>query len=111
MGTVKPVYIIGAGGYDTNGTATFRDDSMGVYSASSDGSGGSKNPDFVAVKDNPTATFKTTKVEKTPTGYTVTGDLTLRGKTASISFPATVSAVFAGAARVIVSAGSICEYW
>jgi polyisoprenoid-binding protein YceI len=50
-----------------------------------------KNPDFFAVKDNPTATFKTTKVEKTPTGYTITGDLTLLGKTKPVTMPATVA--------------------
>jgi serine protease AprX len=41
-------YIIGVGGYDTHGTAALGDDTMGTYSASSSGDGGSKNPDFVA---------------------------------------------------------------
>ena len=50
-----------------------------------------KNPDFFGVKDNPKATFKSTKVEKTDKGYTITGDLTMIGKTKSISFPATVT--------------------
>ena len=50
-----------------------------------------KTPDFFGVKDNPKATFKTTKVEKTDKGYTVTGDLTLIGKTKVVSFPATVT--------------------
>ncbi|MBN9522826.1 YceI family protein [bacterium] len=51
-----------------------------------------KNPDFFSVKDYPKATFKSTKVEKSATGYTVTGDLTMVGKTKSVSFPAAVTA-------------------
>ena len=50
-----------------------------------------KSPDFFGVKDNPTSTFKTTKIEKTDKGYSITGDLTLLGKTKSITFPATVT--------------------
>jgi polyisoprenoid-binding protein YceI len=50
-----------------------------------------KHPDFFGVKDNPKATFKTTKVEKTDKGYTITGDLTLIGTTKAVSFPATVA--------------------
>jgi polyisoprenoid-binding protein YceI len=49
-----------------------------------------KNPDFFNVKENPKASFKTTKIEKTAKGTTVTGDLTLLGKTKPVSFPATV---------------------
>jgi polyisoprenoid-binding protein YceI len=51
-----------------------------------------KAPDFFSVKDYPKAKFVSTKVAKTDAGVTITGDLTLRGKTNSISFPATVSA-------------------
>jgi polyisoprenoid-binding protein YceI len=51
-----------------------------------------KGADFFGVKDNPTAKFKVTKVEKSDKGYTVTGDLTLLGKTKSVSFPATIDA-------------------
>ena len=50
-----------------------------------------KNPDFFNVKENPTATFKTTKIETTEKGVTVTGDLTLLGKTKPVTFPATVA--------------------
>jgi polyisoprenoid-binding protein YceI len=50
-----------------------------------------KSPDFFGVKNNPKAKFVTTKVEKADKGVTITGDLTLNGKTKSISFPATVS--------------------
>lgn len=51
-----------------------------------------KAPDFFNVKANPKAMFVSTKVEKTDKGTTITGDLTLNGKTKSISFPATIAA-------------------
>jgi polyisoprenoid-binding protein YceI len=47
-----------------------------------------KNKDFFDVATNKTSTFKSTKVEKDGGGYKVTGDLTLNGKTKSVSFPA-----------------------
>ncbi|HEX4613087.1 MAG TPA: YceI family protein [Urbifossiella sp.] len=50
-----------------------------------------KAPDFFSVKDHPKAAFKTTKVEKTATGYAVTGDLTMLGKTKSVTLPAAVT--------------------
>ncbi len=50
-----------------------------------------KSPDFFGVKDNPKATFKTTKVEKTEKGYTITGELTMLGKTKPVTMPATVA--------------------
>lgn len=51
-----------------------------------------KSDDFFSVEKYPTATYKITKV--TPKGgnqYDVTGDLTIKGKTAPVMFPATVS--------------------
>jgi serine protease AprX len=52
-GLASPAYnpfVIGVGGYDTNGTAIPNDDYMGSYSASSSGCGSlCKNPDFVAM--------------------------------------------------------------
>ncbi len=50
-----------------------------------------KNADFFDVKNQPKATFKSTKVEKTATGYSVTGDLTMLGKTKPVTFPATIT--------------------
>src|SRR5262245_31636527 len=50
-----------------------------------------KNPDFLGGKDHRKATFKTTKVEKTDKGYTITGDLTMIGKTKPVKIPATVT--------------------
>jgi len=55
-----------------------------------------KSDDFFAVEKYPTSTFKITKVEPIAgakagePNYTVTGDLTIKGITNSISFPATV---------------------
>jgi polyisoprenoid-binding protein YceI len=43
--------------------------------------------DFFEVARYPTLTFKSTKVAKTKTGYTVTGDLTIKGTTRSVSIP------------------------
>jgi polyisoprenoid-binding protein YceI len=50
-----------------------------------------KSPDFFDVKTNPKAKFVTTQIAKGSDGYTVTGDLTLNGKTKAISFPAKIS--------------------
>ncbi len=50
-----------------------------------------KNADFFDVKNQPKATFKSTKVEKGEKGYTITGDLTLLGKTKPVTFPATIT--------------------
>jgi len=49
-----------------------------------------KSADFFEVKTYPKAKFVSTKVEKADKGYTVTGELTLHGKTKSISFPASI---------------------
>lgn len=51
-----------------------------------------KAEDFFHVAEHPTAMFKITGLEKTgPDQYNVTGDLTVRGQTHSIDFPATVT--------------------
>jgi polyisoprenoid-binding protein YceI len=47
-----------------------------------------KGTDFFDVKKHPTAKFVSTKIAKVEEGYTITGDLTLCGKTKSITFPA-----------------------
>jgi len=62
-----------------------------LYSDDAKLTGHLKSPDFFGVKDNPKATFKSTKVEKTEKGYTITGDLTLLGKTKPVTMPATVT--------------------
>lgn len=50
-----------------------------------------KSPDFFDVAKFPTATFESTKLEKTDAGYSVTGNLELHGVKKSISFPATIT--------------------
>ena len=50
-----------------------------------------KAPDFFGVKNNPKSKFVSKKVTKSADGYTITGDLTMNGKTKEISFPAKVS--------------------
>jgi polyisoprenoid-binding protein YceI len=52
-----------------------------------------KSPDFFECKEYPKATFTSTKIAKGDKDgeYTITGDLTLRGKKKEISFPATIT--------------------
>ena len=49
--------------------------------------------DFFNVKENPTSTFVITKVKKEDGKLSVTGDLTIKETTKSITFPATVTEV------------------
>jgi polyisoprenoid-binding protein YceI len=63
------------------------------------------SPDFFGVKSNPKAKFTSTKVEKSGTDYTVTGDLTMIGQTKSITFPAKIA--FAGGALTVSSSFTI----
>jgi polyisoprenoid-binding protein YceI len=63
-----------------------------IYADDTKLTGHLKSPDFFGVKDHPKAEFKTTKIEKGEKTYTITGDLTMLGKTKSITFPASVSA-------------------
>lgn len=49
-----------------------------------------KSPDFFNVKEHATAVVKVTKVEKTDKIYTLTGELTMCGKTAPLVMPASV---------------------
>jgi polyisoprenoid-binding protein YceI len=51
-----------------------------------------KSPDFFGVKTNPKSKFVSTKVEKSGDGFKITGDLTMCGKTSTLSFPAKISA-------------------
>lgn len=51
-----------------------------------------KNEDFFSVKEFPELKFASTKIDG-QTDVTITGDLTMHGQTAEISFPATVSVV------------------
>jgi polyisoprenoid-binding protein YceI len=49
-----------------------------------------KSPDFFDVKTYPKAKFESSKVAKSAEGYTVTGKLTMHGKTKELSFPARI---------------------
>ncbi len=52
-----------------------------------------KSPDFFDVKTNPTAKFVATKVENGKVeGHIITGNLTINGKTKSITFKAKITA-------------------
>ncbi len=66
-------------------------DTDSIFSDDAKLTGHLKSPDFFNVKNNPKATFKVTKVEKTDKGYAVTGDLALLGKTKAVSFPAAIT--------------------
>ncbi len=46
-----------------------------------------RSPDFFNVKQYPKITFKSTKVSKSDAGYNVTGELTIHGKTNTITVP------------------------
>ena len=50
-----------------------------------------KSADFFEIEKYPEMTFKSTKVEKKGKNLMVTGDLTMKGVTKSISFPVTVA--------------------
>lgn len=51
-----------------------------------------KSPDFFDVKKFPKLSFKSTKIAKAGAGYKLTGDLTIRDVTKSVTLDATVSA-------------------
>ena len=91
------------GGFKTlSGSATLADnaglkleveiDTTSLYSDNEKLTAHLKSPDFFAVKTNPKARFVSKKVEKTAKGFTVTGDLTLLGKTKQVTFPAEINA-------------------
>jgi polyisoprenoid-binding protein YceI len=51
-----------------------------------------KSPEFFDVKKFPKLTFKSTKITKAGAGYKLTGELTIRDKTKSVTLDATLSA-------------------
>jgi polyisoprenoid-binding protein YceI len=66
-------------------------DTTSLFSDDAKLTGHLKSPDFFSVKDHPKATFVSTRIDPTATGFTVNGDLTLLGKTKAISFPAQIA--------------------
>jgi polyisoprenoid-binding protein YceI len=69
---------------------TIQIDMTSTWSDSDKLTGHLLNEDFFAVEEFPTSTFTITAVEPADSGSTVTGNLTLRGVTKSISFPAEI---------------------
>jgi len=56
-----------------------------------------KSPDFFETKKYPDAKFVSKTIKSDKEGYTVTGDLTMHGKTKEISFPAKITKADGGA--------------
>jgi polyisoprenoid-binding protein YceI len=82
-----------AGGKPEGGSVEVEIDTTSVYSDDEKLTGHLKSGDFFDVEKHPTAKFVSTSIEKGGEGgsHTVTGNLTLRGKTKSIKFPATIT--------------------
>ena len=55
-----------------------------------------KSPDFFEAKRYPEAKFETSEVKLTKNGHMVTGNLTIRGKTKKVSFPAEIGVESSG---------------
>ena len=58
-----------------------------------------RNPDFFEVEKFPEMTFASTKVEKKGSGWMVTGDLTMKGVTKSVSIPFEIAGWVPGGER------------
>ena len=58
-----------------------------------------RTPDFFEVEKYPEMTFASTKVEKSGSGWTVTGNLTMKGVTKSVSFPFNLTGFLPGNQR------------
>ena len=71
-------------------------DMTSLYSDDQKLTGHLLSPDFFGVKNNPKSKFVSTKIEKSDKGHTITGNLTLNGKTKEITFPATISTADGG---------------
>jgi polyisoprenoid-binding protein YceI len=65
-------------------------DTTSLYSEADALTGVLREKEFLSVAEFPTAVFESSKVEKTDTGYLVTGNLTMRGITKGVQFPATI---------------------
>lgn len=55
-----------------------------LYTRDAQRDGHMKSPDILDAEANPSVTFKSTKVSKAGAGYSVVGNLTLRGKTGEV---------------------------
>ena len=66
-------------------------DMKSIFSDNDQLTGHLKGADFFDVNNHPKAMFKVTKVEKAEKGYTLTGELTMLGKTKPVVMPSTLS--------------------
>lgn len=75
-------------------SVSFTIDMSSIWSDNERLTGHLKTPDFFDVENNPTATFESTSITRTEgeggSNFEITGNLTMRGQTQSITFPATV---------------------
>jgi polyisoprenoid-binding protein YceI len=78
------------------GTVDVEIDTPSLYTDSEKLVGHLKSPDFFDAENHPKARFVTTDVKKGEGTWTITGNLTIRGVTKSITFPAKVSVKDAG---------------
>lgn len=65
-------------------------DTKSLYTEADALTGVLSGKEFLSIEEFPTATFESSKIEKTDSGYQVTGNLTLRGVTKGVQFPATI---------------------
>jgi polyisoprenoid-binding protein YceI len=75
----------------TSGKVDVEIDATSLYTDSDKLVGHLKTADFFDVANHPKATFVTTNVQKGADKWNITGNLTLRGITKSVSFPAKVN--------------------
>ena len=68
-----------------------------------------RNPDFFEVEKFPEMTFKSTKVEKKGDGWVMTGDLTMKGVTKSVSMPINLTGFLPGNERQGMRMGVTAE--
>ena len=74
---------------DSTATATIQAGS--VQTGNADRDNHLRSPDFFDVANHPKIGFKSTSITRDGDGYAVTGDLTIRGATKRVSFPATIT--------------------
>lgn len=75
----------------TKGKVSVKIDVEGLESDDPKLTGHLKSPDFFETKKYPDAKFESKSIKSGKDGFTVTGDLTMHGKTKEISFPAKIS--------------------
>ncbi|BCX48859.1 hypothetical protein HAHE_27670 [Haloferula helveola] len=82
-------FSVDESGEVTGGTISIDMDS--TWSDAEKLTGHLKSEDFFHVEEHPESTFTVTQVEKSDSGYSISGNLKLRGVEKNITFPATAS--------------------